>query len=108
MNEQGFAGIGVLVEKGFDVVPAGWKSLPQARFLWDEAVRHSKAAKEKGATGTLAGMIITCWREVTNELLDEYLQALKDRVQDEEKQDTVGVASSAVYMADALKDYKPI
>jgi hypothetical protein len=53
-------------------------------------------------------MIITCWREVTGELLDEYLQALKTRVQDEEKQDTIGIASSAVYMADTLKDYKPI
>jgi hypothetical protein len=107
MNEKGFAGIGALIEKGFTVIPAGWRSLTQSKYLWNEAMKHSGIAKENGATGYLAGMIITCWREVSAELLDEYLEALKTRVQDEEKKDTIGIASSVVYIADALKDYRP-
>jgi hypothetical protein len=114
MNEQGFAGIGALVEKGFAVIPAGWRSLKQARFLWEEAVKHSKAAMDKGASGYLAGMMITNWREMSNELFDEYLQLLKDKVQDEgneknkeKRMSMSGVASSAVFVAQALKDFVP-
>jgi hypothetical protein len=108
MNEKGFAGIGALIEKGFTVIPAGWRSLKQTRFLLDEALKHNKIAQDKsGAAGYLAGMLITCWREVSNEMLDDYLNALKARVRDEEKTDTVGIASSVVYMAEQLKNYQP-
>jgi len=102
-NEQGFPGIEALLEKGFTVIPAGWRELKQARFLLDEALKYEKSAKEKGYKGVLAGMMITCWSEATAELLDSLLASLKAREQNEEAKDARGIASSIVYMADFLK-----
>jgi hypothetical protein len=107
MNEKGFPGIEVFLEKGFTVLPAAWRELKQTRFLLDEALKYRNAAKEKGFSGTMAGMMITCWSEVTNELLDTLLGSVKAREQNEEVKDTRGIASSVVYMADKLKDYEP-
>jgi len=102
MNEKGFAGIEAFLEKGFTVIPAGWRELKQARFLLDEALKYKKSAKEKGCTGNMAGMMITCWSEVTNELLDTLLTSLKAREQNEEDKGTKGIASSIVYIANKL------
>jgi len=99
MNEKGFAGIEVLLEKGFTVIPAGWRNLKQARFLLDESLKYQKIAKEKKYPGKLGGMMITCWREASNELLEKLLTLVKSRVQDEEAKDEKGVASSVVYIA---------
>lgn len=107
MNEKGFAGIEALLEKGFTVIPAGWRELKQTRFLLDEALKYAKSAKEKGFSGTMAGMMITCWNEAVNELLDRLLESVKAREQNEEAKDAHGIASSVVYMADKLKDYRP-
>ena len=102
INEQGFPGIEALLEKGFTVIPAGWRELKQARFLLDEALKYEKSAKEKGYKGVLAGMMITCWSEATPELLDSLLASLKAREQNEEAKDARGIASSIVYMAEKL------
>jgi len=102
LNEQGFPGIEALLEKGFTVIPAGWRELKQARFLLDEALKYEKSAKEKGYKGALAGMMITCWNEATPELLDNLLASLKAREQNEEEKDARGIASSIVYMAEKL------
>jgi hypothetical protein len=107
MNEKGFPGIEALLEKGFTVLPASWRELKQTRFLLDEALKYGKSAKEKSFTGAVAGMMVTCWSEATNELLDTLLTSVKAREQNEEAKDTHGVASSIVYMADRLKDYQP-
>jgi len=107
MNEKGFSGIEAFLERGFTVIPAGWRELKQARFLLDEALKYGKSAKEKGFSGTMAGMMITCWSEATNELLDTLLESVKAREQNEEAKDARGIASSVVYMAGKLKDYKP-
>jgi len=107
MNEKGFAGIEALLEKGFAVLPAGWRSLKQARFLLDEALKYASSSKDKGYAGVMAGMMITCWSEANGDLLDTLLECLKAREQNEEAKDTRGVASSIVYMADKLKDYVP-
>ena len=102
INEKGFAGIEAFLEKGFTVIPAGWRDLKQARFLLDEALKYKKSALKKGYTGNMAGMMITCWSEATNELLDNLLELVKSKVQDEESKDTKGIASSIVYIADRL------
>jgi len=102
MNEKGFAGIEALIEKGFTVVPAGWRSLKQTRFLWDEAQKYGKSAKEKGFPGALGGMIITCWNEASGEFIDKLLTHVKAREQNEEEIDVRGIASSVVYMAKTL------
>jgi hypothetical protein len=107
INEKGFPGIGIMLEKGFTVIPAGWKELKQARFLLDEALKYSKLAREKGDPGRMAGMMITNWNVASPEMLDELLAALKERVQDEEDTKARGVASSIVYMTEKLKDYNP-
>jgi hypothetical protein len=107
MNEKGFAGIEAFLERGFTVIPAGWRELKQARFLLDEALKYAKSAKEKGFSGTMAGMMITCWSEASNELLDTLLESVKVREQNEEAKDAHGIASTVVYMAGKLKDYKP-
>ena len=105
MNEKGFAGIEAFLEKGFTVLPASWRDLKQTRFLLDEALKYGKSAKEKGYAGAMAGMMITCWSEVTNELLDTLLETVKAGEQNEEAKDACGIASSVVYMADKLKNY---
>ena len=106
MNEKGFAGIETFLEKGFTVIPAAWKELKQTRFLLDEALKYAKSAKEKGYGGRMAGMMITCWSEANSELLNTLLESVKAREQNEEA-GTLGVASSVVYIADRLKEYKP-
>ncbi|MCL2443411.1 MAG: family 20 glycosylhydrolase [Treponema sp.] len=103
MNEKGFSGIEVLLEKGFTVLPASWKELKQTRYLLDEALKYKKAASEKGYTGLLAGMIVTCWSEATVTLLDTLLESIKIKEQNEEAKDTRGIASSIVYMTNKLK-----
>jgi hypothetical protein len=105
MNEKGFPGIGSMLEKGFTVIPASWKELKQTRFLLDEALKQKSLAK--GANGQMAGMMVTNWKMASAEVLDELLAALKERVQEEEAAPMRGIASSIVYMADKLKDYKP-
>jgi hypothetical protein len=107
MNEKGFAGIEAFLERGFTVIPAGWRELKQTRFLLDEALKYGKSAKEKGFSGTMAGMMVTCWSEASNELLDTLLESVKAREQNEDAKDARGIASSVVYMAGKLKDYKP-
>jgi hypothetical protein len=107
MNEKGFPGIEALLEKGFTVLPAGWRYLKQTRYLLDEALKYGSSAKEKGYKGAMAGMMITCWSEANGELLDNLLKCLKSRELNEEVKDARGVASSIVYMADRLKDYTP-
>ena len=102
MNEKGFPGIEALLEKGFNVIPAGWRELKQTRFLLDEALKYKKSAAEKGFKGNLAGMMITCWSEATCDLLDALLESLKAREQNEEARDARGIASSIVYITDKL------
>jgi len=99
MNEKGFPGIEVFLEKGFTVLPSSWKSLEQTRFLLKEALKYKKSAKEKGYPGELMGVMVTCWSEANNELLDKLLASLKAREQNEEAQDARGIASSVVYIA---------
>jgi hypothetical protein len=106
MNEKGFPGIGALLEKGFTVIPASWRELKQTRFLLDEALKNGKLAKEKGYAGILAGMMVTCWSEANNELVDILLNSVKNREQNEEAKDARGIASSVVYMAEKLKDHR--
>ena len=107
MNEKGFPGIEVFLEKGFTVLPAAWRDLKQTRYLLDEALKHRDSAKEKGYTGVMAGMMITCWNEADNSLLDNMLELVNAKEQSEEIDSKRGVASSLVYMTDKLKDYKP-
>ena len=107
MNEKGFAGIEAFLEKGFTVFPAAWRELKQTRFLLDEALKYGKSAKEKGYKGTMAGMMITCWSEANNELLETLLASVKAGEQNEEAKDVHGIASSVVYMSGKLKDYTP-
>jgi N-acetyl-beta-hexosaminidase len=102
MNEKGFPGIEAFLEKGFTVIPAGWRELKQAKFLLDEALKYKKSAEEKKFPGNMAGMMITCWSEATNELLDTLLKSLKAREQNEEDKGTLGIASSIVYIAGKL------
>jgi hypothetical protein len=102
MNEKGFSGIEALLEKGFTVLPASWRELKQTRFLLDEALKYKKSAKEKGFTGILAGMMVTCWSEANCELLDTLLELVKAGEQNEEAKDTRGIASSIVYMTGKL------
>jgi len=104
MNEEGFPGIEVFLEKGFTVLPSSWRELVQTRFLLDEALKAKKSAKEKGYSGTMAGMMITCWSEANNKLLDALLESVKSRELIEDVKDMRGVASSVVYIADKLKD----
>jgi hypothetical protein len=104
MNEEGFAGIEAFLEKGFTVLPAAWRELKQTRFLLDEALKYGKSAGEKGYKGVMAGMLITCWSEANNELLDTLLKAVKAREQNEEAKDAHGVASSVVYMTKKLTE----
>jgi len=99
MNEEGFAGIGALIEKGFTVLPAGWRDLKQTKFLLDEALKHAKAAK---GDGRLAGMMITCWSMASDELLGKMLDILKSGKQDEENADERGIASSVLYVTEKL------
>ncbi|MCL2264513.1 MAG: family 20 glycosylhydrolase [Treponema sp.] len=99
INEKGFPGIETLLEKGFKVIPAAWRSLKQTRFLLEEALKYQKSAKEKGYSGELFGMMVTCWSEANCELLDKLLASLKAREQDEEAKDFKGVASSVVYIS---------
>ena len=107
MNEKGFPGIESFLEKGFTVLPAGWRDLKQTRFLLDEALKYSASAKQKNYSGTMAGMMITCWSEANNENLDTLLESVKNREQIEDVKDLKGVASSVVYMADKLNNYQP-
>jgi len=102
INEKGFAGIGAFMEKGFTVLPASWKDLKQTRFLLDEALKCEKSAKEKNFAGSLAGMMVTCWSEATNEILDTLLESVKTGEQNEEAKDTRGIASSIVYVCGKL------
>jgi len=102
INEEGFPGIEAFIEKGFNVISASWKDLTQARFLLDEALKYEKSAKKKGFKGQFAGMIVTCWSEVTNELLDTLLKSVKAREQNEEEKGTRGIASSIVYISGKL------
>ena len=102
INEKGFPGIEAFIKKGFSVIPASWKELKQTRFLLEEALKYKKSAKEKGYSGELAGMMVTCWSEVTNELLDKLLESIKIREQNEEAKDERGIASSIVYIAGKL------
>jgi hypothetical protein len=102
MNEKGFPGIEVFLEKGFTVLPAAWRELKQTRFLLDEALKYGKSADEKRYNGVMAGMMITCWSEANNELLDTLLESVKAEEQNEEAKDAHGVASSVVYMAKRL------
>ncbi|MCL2231315.1 MAG: family 20 glycosylhydrolase, partial [Treponema sp.] len=102
INEEGFPGIEKFIEKGFTVISASWKDLTQARFLLDEALKYEKSAKKKGFKGQFAGMIVTCWSEVTNELLDTLFESVKAREQNEEEKGTRGIASSIVYISGKL------
>jgi len=102
MNEKGFPSIDAFMEKGFTVISASWKDLTQARFLLDEALKREKSAKDKGFKGQFAGMIITSWSEVTNELLDTFLESVKAREQNEEEKGTRGISSSIVYISEKL------
>jgi len=102
INKKGFPGIGVLLEKGFTVMPASWKELKQTRFLLKEALKYKKIAEKKGYNGKLLGMLVTCWSEVTCELLDTLLNSVKKREQNKKAKDTIGIASSIVYMAGKL------
>ena len=102
MNEKGFAGIEVLLEKGFTVIPAGWKNPKQTKYLLDEALKYKKSAAEKNYAGKLAGMMITCWSEATGELLDTLLETLKLKEQNDEAENTQGIASSILYMTRKL------
>ncbi|MDR0315526.1 MAG: family 20 glycosylhydrolase [Treponema sp.] len=104
MNEKGFPGIGVFVEKGFTVIPAAWRELKQTQFLLDEALKYERLAKEKGAKGRVAGMMITCWHTANAELLDELLTSLKEHIQDEDDKSIRGIASSIVYITEKLKE----
>jgi hypothetical protein len=104
-NEKGFAGIEMMLEKGFSVLPAGWRSLPNTRALWNDALKRGKSAKEKGYKGKLCGMAVTCWATATPEYLELLLTNVKAGVQNEVEIDHVGVASSLVYMAGELKSY---
>jgi len=102
MNEKGFTGILDKLERGFTVIPASWKKLKQTRYLLDEALKYKKTAEEKGYKGELAGMMVTCWTEATCEVLDTLFESVKARLQDEEADDTLGIASSIVYMTGKL------
>ena len=106
LNEKGFPGIEVFLEKGFSVLPACWRHLPNARLLWAEALKYSKSAKEKGYPGKLLGMTTTCWADATSKYLEKLLMCLKEKVQDEDEMDYIGVASSLIYMTKALKEYR--
>ena len=103
INEKGFPGIETFIEKGFSVIPAGWRELKQMRFLIDEALKYKESAKQKGYSGELAGMMVTCWMEATVDLLDKFLELLKAKVQNEEEKDARGIASSIVYMTGKLE-----
>jgi len=105
--ERGFPGIEAFIEKGFTVLPAGWHKLPATRFLWDEAKKYGESAKEKGFSGSLGGMMVTCWHTASPEYLESLLDCVKAGEQNEVESDHRGVASSVVYMANALKGYKP-
>jgi hypothetical protein len=106
MNEKGFAGIEAFLGKGFSVMPASWRELKQTRFLLDEALKYKLSAKEKGFTGIMAGMMVTCWSEATNELLDALLELVITRAQIEDVKDTRGIASSVVYIADKINEWR--
>jgi hypothetical protein len=105
MNDKGFPGITVLLEKGFTVISAVWRELKQTRFLLDEALKYGLLAKEKGYKGVLAGMMVTCWSEANNELLTDLLNSLKAKEPNEEAKDARGIASSVVYMSNKLKNF---
>jgi len=117
MNEQGFKGIEAFIEKGFTVIPAGWRKLEQTQFLLDEALKCRESAKAKGYTGYMGGMMITSWNNCTEEFLDAMLPMLKDKIKEEpeppaetgqrRRMNPAGIAASIVYMAEKLKDYKP-
>jgi hypothetical protein len=116
MNEKGFRGIEAFIEKGFTVLPAGWRRLDQTKFLLDEALKWRDSAKEKGFTGAMAGMMITSWNNCTPDFIEAMLPMLKDRINEVPEPDPdaprgqrppAGIAASIVYMADTLKDYKP-
>ena len=117
MNEKGFKGIEAFIEKGFTVVPAGWRNLEQTQFLLDEALACREAGKSKGYSGCLGGMMITSWNNCNEEYLEAMLPMLKDRIkevhmpeesgQGQKSQNFAGIAASIVHMADRLKDYTP-
>jgi len=95
MNERGFAGIETLLEKGFNVLSAAWRTPEQTRFLQAEAVKYKKSAKEKGYKGTHIGMMSTCWSEATCELLDTFIKLLKSpREIIPQQEAAIGIASS--------------
>ena len=103
MNKRGFPGFEVLLEKGFTVLPAGWRDLKQTRFLLEEARKYDGVAKEKNLPGKIGGMMITCWSVATGEFLEQMNEHVKARIQNEEEKDIRGVASSLVYVANELK-----
>jgi len=103
MNEKGFPGFEILMEKGFTVLPAGWRNLKQTHFLLDEAKKYAESAKQKNLPGSMAGMLITCWNEASAEYLDNMNAYVKARIQDEENMDARGIASSLVYVAEELR-----
>ena len=103
MNEKGFPGIETFLEKGFTVLTASWRELKQTRFLINEAKKNAESAKSKAYKGVMAGHMVTCWSEATCELLDSLLVSVKAKEQNEEANDTRGIASSVVYMTENLK-----
>ncbi len=103
MNEKGFKGIAALMERGFTIVPACWRELKQTRFLWNEALKCRETAQKKNFPGKLGGMMVTSWHELSNELLDTYTELVIKREQHEDVKDARGVASSVVYMANAVR-----
>jgi hypothetical protein len=102
MNEKGFPGIEALIERGFTVVPACWNDAAQARYLWSESQKHAASAAVKGYNGKLGGLIVTSWKEVDDELLDLYLEVVKNREHHLEEKGLKGVASSVVFVGENL------
>jgi len=103
MNERGFPGFETLMEKGFTVLPSGWRDLKQTKFLLDETRKYAKVGADKNLPGKMAGMMITCWSEATGEFINNMNELVKTRIHDEENKDSRGIASSLVYVANELK-----
>jgi hypothetical protein len=107
MNKKKFPSIRIFAEKGFTVIPAAWRSLKQTRYFLEDALKRGKLAKENGAPGCMAGMIITNWASAGPKHLEELLALLKERVQDDKDKGIRGIASSIIYMTEKLKNYTP-
>ena len=103
ITEKGFPSLEMFMEKGFNILPGGWRSLKQMKFLHSETVKYENIAKEKGLKGSVAGMINTCWATASPEYLEQMNELVKSEIQQEDANDIKGVASSLVYMANQYK-----